>query len=136
MEIKGHEYQIGKLNARQQLHLVRKLSPLFAVTPPLKSGASEQERENHSIGVFKTIAENLSDMKKEDVDYVLTLCLSVVKRLENNQYTFIQSPGTDRLMFPDIDEDMDTMIRLVVQVVEVNLGSFLASGPLLSLAVG
>lgn len=109
LELNGKQYDLGKLNARQQFHLVRKLAPLFA---PSEEGK-----------FLEHLAFKLAEMPQADVDYILTLCLSTVKRLEGKDWAYVQAPNTDTLMFADID--MPAMIRLTVAVVEANLGSFL-----------
>lgn len=121
MQFKGKEYDFGKLNARQQLHLVRKLAPIFATIPPPADGKLEPGR------ALVEIAQKLCDMKQDDVDYIITLCMSTVKRQEGTTWALVQAPGTNRLMFEDIDSDLDLLMQLTMKVVEENLGSFFNS---------
>jgi len=121
--INNKQYDIGKLDARQQFHLVRKLAPIFATIQPPANGKREPGK------VFLEISQKLCDMKQDDVDYIITLCMSVVKRQEGASWAHVQAPGTDRLMFGDID--LDALIVLTMKTIEENLGNFLTS-PLLA----
>lgn len=123
MKIAEKEYELGKLTARQQFHLVRKLAPILACIVPTNGPVKSED-------MIMSIAQKLCDMKQEDVDYVITLCMSVVKRLEGKHWAVVQAPGTDRLMFEDIDGP--TLFKIAMDVIEVNLSNFLTSPLLLS----
>jgi hypothetical protein len=115
VEVGGHKYRIGRIDARKQFHVARRLAPLLAGMGGLA---------NKSAGfaaVLAPITEALSSMSDEDVDYVLDACLGVCQRLQQDGRP---APVMTRsgLMFEDID--MGQMIQLAVKVIQENLGGF------------
>lgn len=123
VEIKGFQYQISKLDARRQFHLVRKLAPVLAGLVEATLQAPGQPLTFALIA--GPLAQKISDMRQDDVDYILTTCLAVCSRVVNGQPAPVQAAGTDKLMFPDID--MPVMLQLTMAAIEENLGDFLGS---------
>ena len=116
VEVGGQKYRIGRIDARKQFHVARRLAPLLA-------GMGSVADKNAGFAAFLgPLTDALSGMSDEDVDYVLDACLSVCQRLQpNGQGAPIVSRGGG-LMFEDID--MGQMIRLAVKVIQENLGGF------------
>lgn len=116
IELKGHIYQIGKLDAFKQWHVARRLMPLFGSMAEIGDKAS----------MLKTLApalDALSLMSNDDTDFVLNTCLGVVRR--KNPETGGMFPvlgGKNVLMFEDID--MTVLLRLTTYVVTENLSDF------------
>lgn len=115
VEVGGHKYRIGRIDARKQFHVARRLAPLLA-------GMSGIPDKSAGFAAFLgPLADALSGMSDEDVDYVLDVCLSVCQRIQPNGHP---APVMTRggLMFEDID--MGQMIQLAVKVIQENLGGF------------
>ena len=117
VKVGEHTYIIGKLNARHQFDLVRRLGGNswyfeMALTDEHQDGA-------RWIGAILTGA--MSYMSQADSDFVMDTSLSVVRRKVGNGSTAIlTAPG--RLQFEDID--LDAMLELSDRSLQVSLGPF------------
>jgi hypothetical protein len=119
VEVGGQKYRIGRIDARKQFHVARRLAPLLA-------GMSGVPDKSAGFAAFLgPLTDALSGMSDEDVDYVLDICLGVCQRLQPNGHP---APVMVRggLMFEDID--MGQMIQLAVKVIQENLGGFFPAG--------
>jgi hypothetical protein len=121
VEINGQSYRIGRLDAKKQFHVARRLAPLLAGL----GGALKPEAKGFAE-LVSPIAEALAKMSDEDTDYVLDTCLMVVQRQQGEGWQNVMVKGGG-LMFQDID--LPTMLRLAVAVIQQNLGSFFPGGP-------
>ncbi|SAL25717.1 phage tail assembly chaperone [Caballeronia telluris] len=121
VEISGQQYRIGRLDAKRQFHVARRLAPLLAGL----GGALKGEAKGFAEMV-SPIAEALAKMSDEDTDYVLDTCLLVVQRQSGQgwQSVMVKNGG---LLFQDID--LPAMLQLTVAVIQQNLGSFFPAGP-------
>lgn len=119
-EIGGQQYRIGRLDAKKQFHVARRLAPLLAGL-----GGALQAESKEFVQLVAPIADALSKMSDEDTDYVIDTCLAVVQRRQNNQWAsvVVRNGG---LMFQDID--MAQMLQLTVAVIQGNLGNFFPAG--------
>lgn len=128
VKIGEHDYRIGRLNPRKQLHLVRRLAPVIGGLVKEARGKSAADLAKAEEGeillmMFGPIADALSQMKEADVDYVIDLCLDVVSRKEGEQWQPVVNPTTRGMQYADID--MPELVQLCGQVVAANLGNFL-----------
>jgi hypothetical protein len=124
-EIGGHEYQIGKLNAFEQLHVARRLAPVlgalfsaFQGSPKLKKGEKAEDKVMELAA--GPVAEVLAGMDDETVDFIINKCLSVCKRKQGPVWAKMTSGST--LMFQDLE--LDALMGLTVAVISENLGRF------------
>jgi hypothetical protein len=115
VEVGGQKYRIGRIDARKQFHVARRLAPLLA-------GMSGVPDKTAGFAAFLgPLTDALSGMSDEDVDYVLDICLGVCQRIQSNGHpAAVMVRGG--LMFEDID--MGQMIQLAVKVIQENLGGF------------
>jgi hypothetical protein len=130
VEISGVTYRTGKLSAKKQFHIARKLAPLlasFADSGLLKSKPKDAD-ELLSL-LAGPMAHALSEMKTEDADFVIDSCLEVVQRRQmvgqHETWPLVFVSGT--IMFHDID--MPAMMNLTINVLRDNLGSFFPTTP-------
>ncbi|MBB3004360.1 hypothetical protein FHX57_006742 [Paraburkholderia tropica] len=116
VEVGGQKYRIGRIDARKQFHVARRLAPLLA-------GMSSVADKSAGFAAFLgPLTDALSGMSDDDVDYVLDVCLGVCQRMQpNGQGAPVIARGGG-LMFEDID--MGQMIQLAVKVIQENLGGF------------
>ena len=140
LEIKGQPHRTGRLNARQQFHVTRRLAPVMIarmqgiaamaaiVGASARPAADAVEPEGQPplsgdalIAGFMPIANAIKALSDEEADYVITTCLSVCSKLVNGQAAPVQAPN-GRLMFDDMD--MAGMLKLVQAVVKENCESF------------
>jgi hypothetical protein len=105
-----------RLNAFDQLHLARKLSPALPIIEGLVDPAN--------VGKDKQVLTVLllSHVADADVDFVLRKCLRVVcRRQADGQLARLQS-SDGQLMFSDTS--LADLLELAVNVIEENLGDF------------
>lgn len=126
VELDGHVYRIGQLDAFTQLHVARRLAPflssLAAAAAQVDKGLSKDEWLRAAFG---PVSEVISQMADDQVNYILNACLSVVKRQElvgNAEPRWAPIQKSSRLMFQDINAP--TLLKLAVAVVRERLGPF------------
>ena len=134
IELNGHEYVIGRLNALDQLHVSRKISPLVPTLMPIISEIAKgdlektinaiEQGDNEELTGLEPLAEALtplmeafSNLPEKDVNYVIHKCLSVVKR-----GGAVVCRG-ESIMFDDLD--MEHILPLALAVIRINLGNFI-----------
>lgn len=124
LQVAGHDYQVGKLNALQQFHVTRRLGPTLLILgismDMLRQGMKVELSD--LVAHAGPVVEFLSKMSDEDSEYVIFTCLAVVKRKQGEAWADVLAGGK-QLMFADMD--FAVMIRLVVAVLKENLGNFL-----------
>lgn len=126
IEIGGQKYRIGRLNARKQFHVARRLAP---VVPDVIGSLASMKRmvmgEKVDIAEFARLinggVNGLARMSDADADYVLDECLSVVTMSQMGHWVKIWSPGAGP-MFDTLD--LAQMAQLVWAVVQTNLMNF------------
>ena len=127
LDLAGFTYRIGKLPAKTQFHLARKLAPVVSTlgtaVSQLGGSGAEQSQEQWIVTALGPVTEVVAGMSETDVNFIIDTSLSVVsRRQDDGRYAPIQRNGN--LMFIDIE--MPTMFRLVVETIKENLGSFFA----------
>lgn len=144
MEVKigEHTYRSGRIDARKQFHVARKIGPAYfamvraraaAATempkavadaggvPPELSEADVAKVSGLMTGMVASVSEALSQMSEEDADFVINTCLAVCERQAGNGWQKVMA-GSGALMFEDID--VRVLIRLSIEVIKENLASF------------
>lgn len=143
IELNGVQYSIGRLSAKQQLHVSRRIAP---VIPPMipaflklaeklkasggddASGAAKAKLlmggDLSDLGeALQPFADALASLNDADADYVFDNCLSVVQRRQDSGWARVVSLEQKSLMFQDME--LGVMLPLVVQVIVANLGPFI-----------
>lgn len=145
--IAGLPYRAGKLSAKQQWNVVRRLAPVLASAGPAVAAwaslpapvvpattdVTGAEMMTLSApqpidldGLFAAVgplATALGELTDEASDYVLGACLAVCQTNRAGQtWAAVATRGGD-LMFSDIS--MATMLRLTLMVLEESLSDFL-----------
>lgn len=133
MTINGHNYDIGKLNAKQQFHVVRRLSPLLSKATDIlqsaqKLSATATPTDEESLQVLGSAGEALAALPEQDVDYIIGACLSLARRQSQGGTGWcpLTTAGGD-LMFNDMP--MPEMMQLVFAVLRESLGGFFNALP-------
>lgn len=115
IQIGAFEYEIGKIPAMGQLHLVRKLSRSL----PMMEGMIADRNTGKDMRMLAVLM--LSNLSDEDSEYVTNKCLSAITMKQTNgQMAKIMSAGG--LMFQHID--LSVILELTVEVIIENLGDF------------
>jgi hypothetical protein len=116
IEIGDKTFEIGKLDAYNQFHVLRRALPV--VKPVLlvlrnPGGASK-------LDMFMAVAEPLATLPDEQLDYIRDRCMAVVRRRDGERSFPMVTNGV--LMYRDLD--MMTMLRLIWAVLEENFEPF------------
>ncbi len=130
VEIAGQHYLIGKLDARQQFKVVKRLAPVIQGLLPIwqvlqQSDRSEVDPVVLGLHAVTALSNTINMLNDDDSDYVIDMCLGVVK---------FQSPGggwaplragngTSRVMFEPAD-NLAVQMRLLWEVLYENLRNF------------
>ena len=139
MQIGQYEYDIGRLNAVDQLHVSRKIAPIVPTIMPILTELSKggihkliaqleqveegdtSQLENIELGglsdALSPLMEAFASMPEDDVNYVIHKCLSVVKR-----DSALVCRGQS-IMFDDLG--MEHILPLTLAVIRQNLGNFI-----------
>ncbi len=128
IDLNGNRYSIGKLNAKQQFHISRRIAPILPTLIPVfvrLAGGNRVVSEDPGglADVLQPLADGLAAMKDEDAEYVLDTCLQVVQRKQEHGWAAVWSASQRTPMFQDID--LGVMLPLVMRVITVNLGPFM-----------
>lgn len=135
-EVAGRSYRSSKMDAISQLHVMRKLAPLFTAVGSLASLTEIVQSVKGGDGAAAIspmaavdgIAKALSGMSDTDFDAVMSRCLSVVSvQVGSAGYAPVWSADAKRLMFADID--WIAVIQIVANVIKDNLGNFSSALP-------
>lgn len=131
--IKGHIYNIGKLDALKQFHVSRRIAPVLAsmgiTLTALRQGSAKFTPEDFAVSLAP-VAEVMSNMNDDTVEYVIATCLAVVQRKQGDvagKASWAPVATGAQVMFADID--MLVMLRLIVAVLQENLADFLSELP-------
>jgi len=121
IEINGQTYKHGKLDARKAFHVARRLTPILAGMAKAAQAMETASPEARTAVMLDCLAEDISDIPDEALDYVIDACLAVVsRRQDDGRYMSVMTRGN--LQFADIG--MDEMIQLTVNVAMEALGGF------------
>lgn len=133
--INDHGYEIGKLNAKKQFHVARKLAPLLAHVPALMQLAATLEnqgkdalKDDAALAAVAPLGETLAALPEADCDYIINSCLGVARRQAQGGtgYCAMLTTGGE-MMFADMP--MTEMLGIVLHVLKVSLGDFFKGQP-------
>lgn len=140
-EINGQQYRAEKLDAFQQCDVAALLLPLvggiadtlkrvFREGRPDWGAAVAQLLDSDIAETIEPLAKAFAEMKREDRHFIITTCLSRVSRAQQGAVGWapvLASNGV--VMFPEIRDDLSTVVRLVWKVLEHSLLSFSSARP-------
>jgi len=109
-QVNGIDYKSGKLNAKQQFHIVRRMAPILSGVV----GKSEGD-------VLNGIATALASLNDVDADFVLFGLLGCVERKDSTGGWGKVSTG-ENLMYQDID--LVAMMQIAMKAFEGNFSAF------------
>jgi hypothetical protein len=128
--VEANNYQIGKLAAMQQFHVLRRVAPVLASMGvsiiELAKRGEESMGDDDLLQLMSSASEVVSKMEDKEVEYVIFTCLGAVRREQlvaqgQSRYVPVLNGGR-HLQFADIS--MDTMLRLTIEVLKENLSGF------------
>jgi hypothetical protein len=111
-EVDGQTYRSGKMSARTQFHVLRRMAPIVG---PLQAMSA-------SPGAAETLAalvEAIGSLSDEASDYIMDNCLAVVDRKQGETgWAKIKPAGGSAIMFADID--LMAMLQIASHVLRDN----------------
>jgi hypothetical protein len=107
--IDGIEYKAGKIDARKQFHIVRRLAPVMSAA----AGGGD---------MLAMLAGAISKLSDDDADYVLFGLLDVVTRKQENGLGYAKISTGKALMFDDIS--MGAMLKIAAESFKENMQDF------------
>lgn len=128
--IKGQVYLCGRLNARQQLHVVKRLAPVLQGLLPLwamiqQSEAGDVSPNELGMHAAVVISQTIGQMSDDASDYVLDMCLSAVKfRSPAGTWAPLRVGNGSGQVMLDAADDLAVQMRLLWEVLYENLQNF------------
>jgi hypothetical protein len=137
IQINGDIFLCGRMNARKQFHVARRLTPIINHLVPLMNGTPMLVNDGTgtmvpslgNLGIVQAIAaisDTIRELPDADADYVIDTCLDAVKFRSGNSWAPLRAPGSPPgggLMLGSADR-FDTQMRLVGEVLWENLSDF------------
>lgn len=121
MKIGNHNYRAGRIDARKQFHIVRRMAPFLEGLAKVKtSGAASLEEAG--LAALPEMAAVLARMDDETADYVLFGLLAPVRREQENGLGWAPVCSGNTMAFDDIS--MAQMLQLAGESLRENLGDF------------
>jgi hypothetical protein len=119
-EISGRVYLTGKLNARQQFDVSRRLGIMSML---LEQPVADDHVEGARF-IGGLAAGYLANVPQQDMDYILNTCLATVRTIRDPGGKAVPAMNlqTGLMQFDDIE--MTTMLELVDLVIQENLLPF------------
>lgn len=130
-DLNGVEYRIGKLSAIQQLHVSRRIAPLIPPLVPLFAKFSKEGLTQNLASLpeaMQPMADALANLSDDSAEYVVTTCMSVVRRREGDQWMPVWNARAGMAQYEDLN-DVGTMLNVVVRVITDNLSNFMRGLP-------
>lgn len=121
IDLDGNSYRIGKIDARAQFHIVRRLAPIMGELAPALQGGKG------GIDALPPIATAISKLSDSDADYCIFGLLKVVSRKQKNGLGWGPVSTDTLLMYDDIG--MSQMLKLAWEALSFNMSGFFAALP-------
>ena len=121
LELDGHTYRVGKLDARAQFHIVRRLAPVLGELAPALQGGKG------GLDALPPIATAVAKLSDADADYCIFGLLKVVSRKQPNGLGWGPVSTENLLMYDDIG--MTQMLKLAWEALTFNMSGFFAVLP-------
>lgn len=120
-EQNGKTYKVGKLDARAQFHIVRRLAPVFGeLIPALQDG-------KEGFDAIPAMAKAVAGLSDADTDYCLFGLIGTMSRKQEQGLGWGPVATGNALMYADID--MVGMLQLAWQSLQYNMSGFFAALP-------
>jgi tail assembly chaperone len=122
-------YQTGRINARQQWNIVRRLSPVIAEVLPALNKLSLDKGDvgtDLKVATIQPFMDAIGKLSDTDSDYIIDTCMRAATRGRESGWSRVMTPD-GQFMFDDID--MRTMLEITVRTLLENLGDFMSALP-------
>lgn len=137
-EIRGKKFQLSKIDAFKQFHIVRRIGPILAdVLPAMKdaekfkdesalAGLSEKEKFDMVAGIAAPVMTGLSKLSDADAELVLYGLLSAVE-VQQPTGNWAKVASNSMLMVQDLE--LPILMQLAGRAFVYNLSGFFAGLP-------
>jgi hypothetical protein len=116
--IDGKTFEIGKLNAFEQLHVFRRVMPIMKpVLQVMRTPGGVNQ-----LDMVMAMSETLSTLPDEQLDYVINKCLSVIRVKDDARGMSFPVMRGATMMYQDFD--MPQLLRLTWEVLMENFQPF------------
>jgi hypothetical protein len=120
-EIGGRDYQIRRLDAMRQLHLSRRMQPLFLLSEEEKEAVAGKDDKTAGDAVGRAFSRAFGALSDQDVEAMIKPCLSVCYRKDSTG-SFVPLMRNGVMMFDDLAGN--DLLELMMAVLSANLDSF------------
>lgn len=124
----GKHYIIGRVDAIEQFHLFRRLTPLISSMGvemfKLLTGGKDVASMTRTdwMVVAAPLLGEMAKMPQEDVNYLISGCLRVVRIKDGAVVAPVFNDQAGVLLRQDLG--MPTMLRLIIEVLRHNMSDF------------
>ena len=133
-QINGHTYRAGKMNAKRQMHVMRRVAPVLPNVAGLATIFSGRDPGSVTLmelsPALSPIANAISHMSDDDCEYVLDACLSVVQRQQAQSWAPLWNQAAGAPQFADVE--LPAMLQIASRVLQENFAGFLGGLPSVS----
>jgi hypothetical protein len=129
ISINGTDYLIGRLNARQQLNVAKRLAPviqgLLPIWAMMQTTEEPYSEQQLAISAVAAVTNTINALSDEASDYVLDMCLGVVRfRSPGGGWAPLRAPnGSGQMMLEEAD-NLPMVMRLLWEVIRSNVENF------------
>ena len=121
-ELNGQTYAVGKIDARAQFHIIRRLAPVLGEIAPAAASGNMT-----GLDALPPLAAAIAGLSDADADYCLFGLLAVVRRKQPQGMGWGPVATGNTLMYEDIG--MVEMLQLAWKALEFNMSGFFAALP-------
>lgn len=134
-EIGGRQFQVRKIDAFKQFHIVRRIGPILADLLPAmqavgkvqKSDLTEEGKLDELAKLAAPLMTGLAKLSDSDADYVLYGLLAAVEMKQMPVGNWAKIHNGSMLMIQDLD--LPTMLQAAGRAFMFNLSGFFAVLP-------
>ncbi len=133
-ELNGRQFRAEKLNAFQQLHVMRRITPLLVPMLEIIALAGDGALAKKMLAkpqVLSPLLEQLAGLPDEALEYVMVTCLGALKvQTAPGTWVPLWVPVAKRAIVDDLN-DLGKLLPLVARVIQEDLGGFFGALPTL-----
>ncbi len=127
-EVDGRRFKCEKMNVFDQAHLLAAVSPLVAGLAPLFMQISSEGGLSADVStlpdLLMPLAKAVFSMKTEEREQLISRCISPVQVEHEGRWIQLWNPVAKQSNLSELN-DLFPMLKIVIQVVQANLGNFL-----------
>ena len=121
-------FRAGRLDARKQFHIARRLASLLGELGSLADlqGALAQKDEASLLAVAGAVGRALASLRDDDADYILDACMDVVEVRQDGGAGWARLRANGVTMY---ELDLPQLMTVAARVIQSNMAGFMAALP-------